>query len=152
MRKLKRTSGFTLIELLVVIAIISILASLLLPALKNARQTSNRVACLHNLKQLGLGTLLLAQDNDGWINGLHDSHSPSLADEYFIPGFFSRTLRPRISISRNVEWRVRSPMVTSNAPFVSNAIRCACSSTRNRSSLTSASPARHSRISSLSGL
>ncbi len=58
--------AFTLIELLVVIGIIVILISLLIPALQGARQAARTIACASNLRQIGFGARLYANQNNDY--------------------------------------------------------------------------------------
>ncbi len=57
--------GFTLIELLVVIAIIAVLMGILMPALQKVRQQAKIISCGSNMRQLVVGLITYAENNDG---------------------------------------------------------------------------------------
>ena len=74
--------GFTLIELLVVVAIISLLVSILVPSLQNAKALATQVVCQSNLHGIGQATYMYANDNNGMFPTILANASNSLPGVY----------------------------------------------------------------------
>ena len=91
-----RSRSFTLIELLVVISIIALLAALLLPALKGAKNAAKTAVCANNMRQLGVILTLYRDDNN--------NYSP--------PGI------------RNVTWDDSLPMTNLAPKYIKQLPRC----------------------------
>lgn len=74
--------GFTLLELLVVISILTLLIGLALPTLGRVRDSAQRVNCLSNLRQIGIGIQAYRMDHDGHVPEVQtlpvDPHEPSV--------------------------------------------------------------------------
>jgi prepilin-type N-terminal cleavage/methylation domain-containing protein len=101
---------FTLIEMLVVIAIISILASLLLPALKLARDKAGTIKCAGNLKQSGVAFLLYAGDSG---ENLPPLCSGTGWDVYWLRSVLDSKSAPRY-LNRRI---TRCPAMPDNSEF-----------------------------------
>jgi prepilin-type N-terminal cleavage/methylation domain-containing protein/prepilin-type processing-associated H-X9-DG protein len=74
--------GFTLVELLVVIGIIAVLISILMPALVKARVQAKVVACASNQRQIYMGIVMYANDNNGYLPGTQ-SYEANYGAQYF---------------------------------------------------------------------
>lgn len=98
-KNIYREWSFTLVELLVVIAIISILAMLLMPALKKAQDAARSIGCVNNLKQIGLMMTQYLGDNDSYYPLCFDNNPGEVYQFWagkLIDGSNVKTLKPFI--------------------------------------------------------
>ena len=93
--------GFTLIELLVVIAIIAILASMLLPALQQARGRAHITACANSFASVGKAGLMYSDDNKGFYPMLYNADRWSLSSRFALDGGKKGKLTPYLGIEQN---------------------------------------------------
>ena len=85
---------FTLIELLVVVAVFGILASLLLPSLRNARRASLSAVCMSNLRQLGTFSMIFAQDHNGILPHSYTNNSGvANSSRYFDNTYYEKAVK-----------------------------------------------------------
>lgn len=111
---------FTLIELLVVIAIIAILASLLLPALSQAKNSVRQTQCMSQLKSTGLAVMMYTEDYAGVIPSIN----PDLTDPHYWPGAIAFYMDQSLScpatraqlIASKVKWNFWCPSNTEYTP------------------------------------
>jgi prepilin-type N-terminal cleavage/methylation domain-containing protein len=64
---IRKVRAFTLVELIVVIGIVTLIASILLPAINRARERGRQVVCASNLRQIGEQLLIYANRSHGWL-------------------------------------------------------------------------------------
>ena len=101
-----RRSAFTLIELLVVIAIIAILAALLMPALKGARDKAKQAICMSNLKQYGVALLSYSSDWNGHVPEVVDATGPPFLRwiDRLTPYFNTKS-------GQDIYYKIRCPLI-----------------------------------------
>jgi prepilin-type N-terminal cleavage/methylation domain-containing protein/prepilin-type processing-associated H-X9-DG protein len=94
---MKRRNGFTLVELLVVIGIISVLISMLLPALNKVRQSAWRISCQSQMKQVAYAMLMYANENHQTLPLIYGRATDPTANAYAVKDSWIWLIAPYVS-------------------------------------------------------
>src|SRR5437868_4613103 len=108
-RPQRRANAFTLVELLVVIGIIALLISILLPALSRANDAAKSIKCPANLRSIGQGLLIYANQNKGRLFPfLNDAvwDNPSNKREFVDPWYTANTTATPPAMEAQAYWGV----------------------------------------------
>lgn len=116
LRPVRISPAFTLIELLVVVAIISLLISILMPALSRARAQSQQLLCKTQLRSLGQATALYAQNNDGIIiRGQKEAGGTGLIKDGY---HFSSIMLRDLGFDEPIKWQYGGVNNVGQKPYI----------------------------------
>src|SRR5207244_91418 len=122
---MKRRSGFTLVELLVVIAIISVLVSMLVPAVQRIRAEADRTRCKNNLRQIGIALHLYHDRTGSFPPGYYSNSNPDGSDSgpgwgwaaYLLDDLEQDPLQKQIDFTRDISDPVNAAARTTVLPI-----------------------------------
>jgi prepilin-type N-terminal cleavage/methylation domain-containing protein/prepilin-type processing-associated H-X9-DG protein len=122
----RKKPAFTLIELLVVVAIIALLIAILLPSLQRAREISKRAVCAANLRGLGQGSHIYANDNTEWFPIHYFSQAGYVATDKVggpVPSVTGITFEGMMGSGGGVQVKISQPTTTTSGSTQSHPSR-----------------------------